>query len=450
MPDKKIFCSSPWLHIKIGYSGRYLPCRWMSLPSLKASDQYMQDISLLEYYNSVTMRRLRIDLVNDQIVDSCSNCHYEDSFGKVSGRIRQLYRSKIDIESFNEDYAVSPHLSMFEDSLDDGHSSFHPYDLQINLSNVCNNACIMCSPIFSSRLKQDFNKLSKTFPLLFEDPADMKCWADDPILVEKFISDIKELPSVDYLHLLGGETLYLESFYNICEALIDSGLSKNISLGTTTNLSIFTDRLAEIIPKFSKFHIGLSIESVNHLNDYIRYPSEITSVLNTLGKFLDLRNQYPALHLTLRITPNIFSIFYIDEVIQYMCDNNLTGESCNILAYPNQLRIELLPENLRMIIIEKLKKVIEKNSLVRAHVIDARNPELVTQVISTVAFSYVDVLENMVLPSDGEQYRRDLITFLTGFESIRNNSILDYAPEYEAFLTEYGYKRKSSIDYPPT
>ena len=441
MPDKNIFCSSPWVHIKIGYVGRYWLCRWQ-YDNHPTNTMNVADTSILEFFNSERMNKFRSDILQYKPMRECTSCTYEDSFGKVSGRAKQLYRSNISVESFDQDYEKSPHREMFDYSENNaGQSQEHPYDLQINLSNVCNSACIMCSPSLSTRLDQDYKKLATYSPLFRQAPA-FTCWTADPALVEKFIHDLKELNSIEYIHLLGGETLYLPSFYTICDALIESGLSENIFLGTTTNLTVYSDRLEDIIPKFKKFHIGLSIESVNPLNDYIRYPSEISAVLETLGRFLALREKFPTIHLTLRITPNIFSIFYLDEVIQFMCDNNITGESCNILKYPPCLRIELIPDEIRVVVIDKIRKVIERNSLAPEKVVDARNPNLIKQVISSVAFSYVDVLENMTFPADGEQCRHDLVTFLSGFESIRNNSILDYAPEYESFLTTYGYKHK--------
>jgi|DEB0MinimDraft_12_1074336.scaffolds.fasta_scaffold11198_4 MoaA/NifB/PqqE/SkfB family radical SAM enzyme len=447
MPNKNIFCSSPWLHIKIDYDGRFVPCRWQSTINPEVDSSNLRSMSILEFYNSSRMNQFRSNLLEGSDLTECSSCKYEDSFEKVSGRLKQLYRSGIAIESFDRDFSKSHHYELFNYSTDNnGQTNAYPYDFQINLSNVCNSACIMCAPHFSTRLVQDYQKLSKFAPVLFKQPKKINCWADDPSLVEKFIRDIKELPYIDYIHLLGGETLLLESFYTICDALIESGLSKTIYLGTTTNLTVYSPKIENIVTKFSKFHLGLSIESVNPLNDYIRYPSKITGILENLSKYLSLRDKYPdKLHMSLRITPNIFSIFYIDEVIQYMCDNDITGESCNILIRPECLRMELMPENIRLLTIEKLNAVINKNELSRAKVVNIRDNNLTREVISTIAFTYVDFLENLVLPSDGEKQRHDLVTFLHGFESIRGNSILDYAPEYETFLKAYGYTRPLDI-----
>lgn len=443
MPEKKTFCSSPWVHVKLNYSGRHIPCRWQSTIQPDIENMNLRTTSIMEFFTSDRMNKFRADLLNGDTLTECKSCHYEDSFGKVSGRVRQLHRSNLDdMTTFDENYPKSPHYEMFKYSEEhQGQSESHPHDLQINLGNICNSACIMCSPMLSTRLNQDYQRLSKTSPILFPTPKKFDCWSDDPEILDKFIKELVQLPSISYIHLLGGETLLLDSFYTICNALIKSGLSKQIFLGTTTNLTVYSERLEHIIPEFGRFHIGLSIESVNPLNDYIRYPSKINDVLTMLDRFLLLKEKTPSIHLTLRITPNIFSIFYIDEVIQYMCDKNITGESCNILENPKHLRIELLPDDLRLLTIEKLRNVIEKNSLVKEKTVNTRDNNLIKQVIADVAFSYIEVLEKMTLPENSEEDRAEMVRFLNGFESLRNNSILDYAPEFEPFLTQYGYKK---------
>ena len=273
MPDKKIFCSSPWLHIKIGYGGQYVPCRWQHKWDPAIDNMNLKDTSIVEFFNSDRMNDFRHRILGPEPLTECTSCNYEDSLGKVSGRVKQLFRSKLDNpDSFDQSYPQSPHYDMFKYSEDNnGQSDSYPYDLQINLSDTCNSACIMCAPRLSSRLFQDYKKLSKISPV-FSYGQPEKCWADDPILLANFIKYLKELPSIDYLHLLGGETLYLDSFYTICDSLIDAGLSEKIFLGTTTNLTIYSERLEDIIPKFGKFHIGGLSPRTWTLNSRARSP----------------------------------------------------------------------------------------------------------------------------------------------------------------------------------
>ena len=442
MLDKDVFCSSPWLHVKITRAGNFIPCRWAN--NAPADPRFnIQKIGIVDYFNSPPMVELRQQLLNGEKPDICQSCYYEDSFNKLSGRKKQLFRSKLDNrETFDEQVEHSPHINMFKYSQEhNGEANVLPFDFQIDLENTCNAACIMCGPNSSSRLAVDFVKLHQVSPNVFPVFPTKKMWSVDSMMLEKFIEELTVLPNIEYIHLLGGETLYVESFYSICEALINAGLSKKIIMGTTTNCSVFSPRLENIISEFKAFHLGLSIESVNPLNDYVRYPTMIDDVLSKISHFKLLRDQVPSLHLTLRITPNIFTIFYLDEVIQYMVDNNITAESCNILLDPSCLRVELLPQDLRERTLQKLQLVAENNSLVRSATQnpDTRNNNIMREIQANVVYGYIDFLTEMKLPGDAQSERYKLVEFLKGFESIRGNSILDYAPEYLEFLKSYGY-----------
>jgi hypothetical protein len=446
IPNKDVFCSSPWLHVRIGHSGKFYVCRWADRAQPNFDSQHaelsIQHMSLFDYLNSAPMVELRSQLLAGVKPTACSQCYYQDSFQKLSGRKKQLYRSKLDdLATFDTRFDQSPHYEMFKYSQDNsGRTDVQPIDLQIDLDNVCNVSCIMCTPSLSTRLTSDYIKLNQIDPAVFAAPPKIQCWASDPALVEKFIDEVKKIPNIDYIHFLGGETLYVESFYIICEALIDAGLAKSIIVGTTTNGTVYSDRLEKLIPQFRGFHLGLSIESVAPLNDYIRFGSEINEVLRKFDCFIKLREVHPRLHLELRITPNVFSIYYIDELIQYMADNTITAESCFILNRPSCLRIELLPAHLKEVALQKLIAVAEKNVMVRSEQNpDTRNPELFREVLSNVTYSYIDFLTNMNTPDNVEEERGNLVKFLKGFELLRGNSILTYAPEFKTFLTEYGY-----------
>jgi len=101
----------------------------------------------------------------------------------------------------------------------------------------------------------------------------------------------------------------------------------------------------------------------------------------------------------------------------------------------------LLPIEIRKEVIKKLNKLVNKYSLQRSKkiIINRRVPEKINEVISEVVFEYVDFLENYKEPNNIEESREDLIKFLHAYESIHNNKILDYLPEYEEFLRSYGY-----------
>ena len=336
------FCSSPWFHVRLTYSGLYESCRWAKKPiKIKAN-------SIMEFYNSEQMQALRTQLLAGEKPEQCASCYYEESFDKLSARQRQLNKSAINLSEFELTTRSSPHYKNFEYSLNNhGLANLAPVDLQIDLGNTCNSACIMCHPVASSRLEVDYQKLNLIDSSLFNKLESYTSWTRDPALVEKFVNEIVTIPGLRYIHFLGGETLYDPAFYSICDKLIELGIANNIIVGTTTNGTIYNDRIQRYIKTFKEFHLGISIESVTELNDYIRWPGTISTILPNIDQFLKLRESNPKLYISLRITPNVFSCYEIDKLFVYMLENKVIAESCNILYDPACLRIELLPADIR-------------------------------------------------------------------------------------------------------
>jgi len=433
---KNSFCSSPWFHLRLTYDGGFEECRWFKNPQ---SDVNIATTSIMEFYNHDRMRSLRSDLLGGKSVAGCSSCYYEDKFDKVSGRKRQLLKSAIDVDNFALTARSSPHYAEFLHSQNtQGLSQYHIADLQIDLGNICNSACIMCDPKASSRLEQDYIQLHKFNPVQFAQPEHYRSWTRDPETVKKFVQEVANFKDLKYIHFLGGETLYDPAFYSICEQLIESGISQNVIVGTTTNGTIYDERVEKLIKQFKEFHLGISIESVTELNDYIRYPGKINEIKANIDRFLKLRAD-SKLYISLRITPNVFTISQLDLLFEYMIENNVIAESCNILYKPECLRIELMPPEIRNSIVARLDALIEKYQLSKTNHINIRRSDLISDVIANNIIEYRDLIKNYTVPTDVEVLRQQLVTFIKSFESIRNNTILDYLPEYEQFLRAYGY-----------
>lgn len=439
---KDTFCSSPWFHIRIDTVGDYLPCRWTSWSETNKPKKYnIANTSLSDYMNSDVMRDIRVKMLNAVPLKICDYCYNDEKLKRISGRQKQLLKSSIKIENFQKTLCASPHFDDFKFSNENhGATTRMPVDLQIELGNTCNSACVMCAPKFSSKLVADYKKLNQQDQNLFPLYQVGKNWTDNETLIDKFVSDLESIQNIRYIHFLGGETLYIKSFYEICNRLIATGQSKYISLGTTTNCTVANADLDYIIRNFQHVHLGLSIESFHSINDYVRYPGDISQITKNINKFLSLRAN-TGIHLALRITPNILTIYHIDSVFRFMIENQITAEICNILQDPKCLRIENLPRDLISEAKHKIELIIEEFKLTQYPdvIINERRDDLVNPVISRLIFEYKNLLDNIVEPDDVDKQRRDLVKFLKAFESIRDNCILDYLPEYEKFLRSYGY-----------
>jgi hypothetical protein len=100
--------------------------------------------------------------------------------------------------------------------------------------------------------------------------------------------------------------------------------------------------------------------------------------------------------------------------------------------------MELLPDNIRQETIVKLQAIVDRLGLYTPQV-NTRRSDLSQQIIAQLATEYLEFVKTYVRPADAEESLTELVTFLKSFESIRNNSILDYAPRYTDFLRHIGY-----------
>ena len=386
------------------------------------------------------MREFRVEFLDGKKPECCKSCYYQEDFNKLNGRHKQLLKSAITIKDFNLSTRTSPHYGYFLHSLENqGLSPYQPVDLQIDLGNLCNSGCIMCHPVASSKLERDYEKLNAVDAELFPKLDRYQSWTKDPEAMENFINSIKQIMNLGYIHLLGGETLFDPAFYAICDALIAARLSHKIILGTTTNGTIYNDKIERYSKMFKEFHLGISIETISTLNDYIRYPSEISVVIKNIMKFKKLRDENKRLFVSLRITPNVFTMYEMDQLLRFMWEHDLPAESCNILTDPKHLRIELMPDDIRKETITKIKDLIEELDLKKNQILNARHRDNIKLSIADLCIEYLDFLETYEIPKDADRHRENLVRFVKAFESLRKNRITDYATRYQEFLTAHGY-----------
>jgi sulfatase maturation enzyme AslB (radical SAM superfamily) len=430
MSLEKYFCSSPWLHMRINSAGEYEVCRWADIKYI-SHEFSLATKSPIEFFQK-DMAEFRFDILAGNKNPICNDCHQMDQHRKLSGRLKQLLKVGVDQDNFDKTVKSSTYLDKFHSSFEtQGLTDLHPIDWQIDLGNYCNSACVFCDPISSSKLATEFKKLK------IIDSVPKKSWTQDPAMVDKFIQSVCTLNNIQYMHFIGGETLITPAFKHIIKALISNGVSKSISLGFTTNLTVWDDELIELFKQFSQIYVGLSVESMDPINDYVRYPSQIDQVKNVLSRWLTISEENNWL-VQLRITPTCLTINSLITVYSYAYEYDLSVESCNFLNRPEFMRPSVLPQTIRDSIIKSLESWIQMHSdrIKNNQIINNRDPNVAKQHIIQDAESYVNYLKN----EPDESHRAPaLVEYLKRLESLRGNSILDYLPQYEEFFRTSGY-----------
>lgn len=407
--------------MRINNVGHYEYCRWATR-SLQATN--IQDVSPQEFFQQ-HMEPIRQQLLAGESPAGCVECAAMEQHQKISGRQRQLLKVGVRVEQFEKTLVSSPWFDTFTAD------TFNqlPQDWQIDLGNYCNSACVFCSPSNSSRLAQEW----QTIGLIKNLPP--KNWTDNQDLIERFVNTLSQSPHIRYLHFIGGETVITPAFKTILQALVRAGLNRTATIGFTTNLTVWDSQVIDLLTQFRGVNLGMSVESFEIVNDYVRWPSKLPVVLENLDRWQEVAQQHSWL-MQLRTTPTLFTVGSLLSVYDYAWTRRISVESCNFLTEPAFMRPSVLPISYRQPIIDRMQSWLDKHSVSGDTVINIRNPNVSQLQNHQDLQSYVNYLRNM---PDESSRLPELIAFLKRIETVRGNSILTYLPEYEELFRSAGY-----------
>lgn len=409
--------------MRINNAGHYEYCRWAD-KSQRTHAPHIQAVSPQEFFQQ-HMTPIRQQLLAGEQPQGCGECAVMEQNNKVSGRQKQLLKVGVRVEQFEKTLVSSPWVETFKSA----EFTQLPQDWQIDLGNYCNSACVFCEPGSSSRLATEWKQLG------FIDQLPLPNWTDNPELVNKFIHTLEQSSHIQYLHFIGGETLITPAFKTILRALIQAGLNRTATIGFTTNLTVWDSQVIDLLTQFHGVNLGMSVESFEIVNDYVRWPSKLPVVLENLDRWQELAAQQAWL-LQLRTTPTLLTIGSLLSVYDYAWTRKISVESCNFLTEPAFMRPSVLPPSYRSSVIYHMQLWLDQHPVSGNTVLNIRDPNVSQLQNHQDLQSYVNYLENM---PDESNRLPDLVIFLKRLEASRGNSILTYLPEYEELFKSAGY-----------
>ena len=422
MSLKQHFCSSPWFHMRITNNGGMTYCRWADK---NVAEVNIRDVDPVEFFRQ-HMHSVRTSMLQGESVAGCKECYQMECHSKVSGRQKQLLKVGVRLDQFEKTLASSPWVDTFAES----EFTQLPQDWQIDLGNYCNSACVFCHPNASSRLATEWKRIG------FIDQMPSPNWTDDPVLVDRVVAMLGASPHIQYLHFIGGETLITPAFKTILRALIQAGLNRTATIGFTTNLITWDDDVVDLLTQFASVNLGMSIESFDSINDYVRWPATQHKVSEILDQWLVLAQKHNWLT-HFRTTPTALTIESLLSVYEYAWHNSIAVESCNFLDQPECMRPSVLPAIYRQHIIDRMQEWIELRGTGDQTIVNIRDPNVARQQIVQDLQSYVNYLQH---EPDESHRLPELVAYLKRIESSRGNSVLAYLPpEYEELFRTAGY-----------
>jgi pyruvate-formate lyase-activating enzyme len=425
MANQKIFCAVPWHNTHLYWDGTYGACCSESEKPL-GEQKNINSTSIIEWYNSDTMTDFRERILGDNELPECSGCYSEEKLGHESRRIKENLKCAIFTEqAFDESYKQSSWNKKFVLKTDR-----LPIDWHIDFGNECNFACKMCHPGASSKIADLYTKWGIKY-----DKAPN--WLNSEKSWNQFLDNVKSVPDLNRMHIMGGEPTVNKKFHQFINWLIDNKLT-DISLSFVSNGTSVSDSLIDKLRKFRTVDIEISVESVDQTNDYIRQGGNYLQTWENISRLAE--QQADNFQIVLRSVPQLLNINNYHKYIARAIELNLSVQSIP-LVWPAHLSIKVLPYEIRQQFVQnfinlkdKLDSEISlKNTITTGRDISRLNQQLVRE---------CDVILQLLdeeCPANTDSLRKQLIEDLVRWDKHFKLDAREYYPEYQDFLEAYGY-----------
>ena len=320
---------------------------------------WIQDETLESAWNNKNMRRVREQVLNNEIPAECVPCFDLEAQGVESLRQRHIRDSFPDAR-----------INLYPDALDkladDYSMPFEFPTIEIKINNLCNLKCRMCNPLDSTQWK-DWNQVEQFYEEegnylvdavrklgltrapyigLFEDSAEF--WDN----LEKL------LPYFRRVEFAGGEPLMDPSHYRILDMLAPYGESIEIKYATNgTVTGIKGGRtIHDYWPKFKNVVVNVSIDGLHGVYEYIRGNGKFKEVEENIKIFKSFPN---VKYVVGACTVQVGNVMQLPDIIDYFLNTMGIVFYSHRVNYPNVLSAQCLPAEYKEIVINRLTKMKE-------------------------------------------------------------------------------------------
>ena len=424
IPNKDIFCNSPWFEIHMYWNGDYGICcserHKITHSGYDEQTEYnIKTMSIKEWYNTGVIKEVRNKLLSDTRLSNCERCYIEQKTTGTSRRHKQLQKSAIFQSNFSESYQQSPNLPKFK-----GQKPSVPMDFHIDLGNYCNLACKMCwSGASSTIAKQNVVWGDESArPYLGVD------WTKDQTVWDRFCNELLEIP-IKNLHFMGGEPTLQPRFKQLLKFLIHHG-RQDINFSFVNNCTKWDQELIDLLLQFNRVGLECSIETVTEHNNYIRQGSNIDIVLENIQKYKQVANN-DRVTVTARPVISSLSVGTFHTLLRYCLDNQLLMKT-NPLVRPDFMMVEHLPDSIKQEYKKPYVQLIADYNLD----IDIKqdiNESDFHRLKDIIAIYTREVLNLLDTPStnDSPGKLQELKTYCKKWDTVYNLNMWDLYPEFE-------------------
>lgn len=326
----------PFHHMAMRPDGQIFPC------CVFRQEEVPEDLNVAhpDPFNHEYMNWLRQKMLNDEYVHGCRKCYEDEKHSARSMRTDLIapWGGDFGLPSEEEGLGRVKKLT----------------NIDLALSNVCNNKCRMCMPQLSTHWYSDAKKLGMEIP--------------KGVITDNTIVDSYDLSDLRFIKVLGGEPMMeqakLKKVLNKCTL-------ENITILLVTNVSILPDdELLSLLKQCKNVNIDLSIDSYGTLNEFLRKDSNWKNVSKNVQWYkqhFDNINVHSAI--------SAYNVNKLHEIIDFCKENELYHE-CVVVDGPQWMQPRNLPPEVKPWIKQYLDNLQSKVPVTYKKIINLLNNEM--------------------------------------------------------------------------
>ena len=281
-------------------------------------------------------------MLKGEYIEECKSCYEREKHKGISPRIG--YTNDMPLDIVEDAFAGNTEL----------------VSLDLKFGNVCNQGCVMCSPLVSSFLAKEQNK--EAFLYNTGNLARLKNNAKNIIRFKT----------------TGGEPMLQPGFEKSIDILLEHGSPATTDFNTVTNGTVDICKLFTKMKKFKSFKVNYSLDAVNEETyKFVRYPGNFKKVKNNHNKLLQLvatEDVNDTIQISFNVTIHIFNIHEIENIARYISKLQDTYNNVEIsflfdyVDSPEQQNPSLLDKNILLTYIKNTEKVLKQSNLIKDEV----------------------------------------------------------------------------------
>jgi len=437
--ENNTFCPIPWIFQAVRNNGDIRVCCQANVTKNQGVVRHRNQKSynagkhnLEKARNADLMKKIRLNMLNNEWNNECERCKVEEESGLNSRRQYEIEQWNYNLEDAKKDTEIDGSIQK---------SPVIYYDLRFG--NFCNLACRMCGPTDSHTWYKQWlsyhnsDTYTDTHGEVKLSKNEKGRWATTDYDWHESKSFWKQLDNniknIQHVYMAGGEPLLIERHYDFLEKCIKKGYSKNITIEYNTNMSVLPDRVLDMWTHFKQVRVGASIDGKEEVLEYQRWPIKWTTAYENLLKLDKLCTQSNNVIAWLAFTVTAYNVWHLPDFMQWkLLDSNFkkinSSKRRPIITHhvahgPKRTNIKILPKDVKQEITQKYNDYCKKVELFDIPDNTKQNFKKILQSVN-----------NYLLQDIDSKYFVEFVKFTNFIDNERNQNIVNVFPLLKKYI----------------